>query len=154
MRPRYTVTKRYGHELGLSACFRQWRAESHCRHIHGYALAFEITYEGEHLDERGWLIDFGGLKKLKEQIKQTFDHRLLVAGDDPNISCFKELHTSDLANVLIMPDGVGAEAFARFVSGLAVQHLLETNRIYERVRVAAVTCAEHGANSATYYPQY
>ena len=32
-------TKTYGHEEGLSCCFRQWRAtHSHCRLLHGYAL--------------------------------------------------------------------------------------------------------------------
>lgn len=27
----YVSTKTYGHEVGLSATFRQWRASSHCR---------------------------------------------------------------------------------------------------------------------------
>ena len=31
----FLSTKTYGHDLGLSAAFRQWRAESHCRLIHG-----------------------------------------------------------------------------------------------------------------------
>ena len=34
----YRSSKTYGHEIGLSAAFRQWRAQSHCRLIHGYAL--------------------------------------------------------------------------------------------------------------------
>lgn len=152
MRPRYTVTKRYGHELGLSACFRQWRARSHCRFLHGYALAFEITYEGGALDEHGWLIDFGGLKPLKEAIVTIFDHKLLVAGDDPLVATFQEMHLAGLADVQVLKDGVGVEAFARLVSGFAAVHLINTGR--DDVRIAAVTCAEHGANSATFYPQY
>ncbi|SVB70610.1 uncharacterized protein METZ01_LOCUS223464, partial [marine metagenome] len=26
----YQSTKTYGNEVGLSCCFRQWRADSHC----------------------------------------------------------------------------------------------------------------------------
>ena len=38
-------TKTYGHEEGLSCCFRQWRAtHSHCRLLHGYALSFRLTF--------------------------------------------------------------------------------------------------------------
>jgi hypothetical protein len=45
----YQVTKTYGHELGLSCVFRQHRANTHCKHLHGYALAFDIVFEAKHL---------------------------------------------------------------------------------------------------------
>ena len=41
----WQVTKTYGHDLGLSCCFRQWGASSHCRFLHGYALSFSFTFE-------------------------------------------------------------------------------------------------------------
>lgn len=151
MRPRYTVTKRFGHELGLSACFRQWRASSHCHYLHGYALAFEITYEGETLDERGWLIDFGGLKAVKDELVRVFDHKLLVAADDPNLATIAELGIARIADVLVMDNGVGAEAFARWVADIATQDLIQ-RVLHSRVRVAAVSCAEHAANVGIYYP--
>ena len=34
----HRATKTYGHDLGLSVAFRQWRADSHCRYLHGYAI--------------------------------------------------------------------------------------------------------------------
>ena len=38
-------TKRYGHEQGLSAVFRQPNAShSHCQLLHGYSLAFTFTF--------------------------------------------------------------------------------------------------------------
>ncbi len=41
----YRSTKMYDHNEGLSCCFRQWRAtDSHCRLIHGYALAFKFVF--------------------------------------------------------------------------------------------------------------
>lgn len=48
----YKSTKLYGHEIGLSAAFRQWRAESHCRFLHGYALAVRFEFEADELDVR------------------------------------------------------------------------------------------------------
>ena len=29
---------------GYSTAFRQWRAESHCRYVHGYALRFKVWF--------------------------------------------------------------------------------------------------------------
>ena len=34
---------------------------AHCNLIHGYALQFEFL-GGDELDERNWIVDFGGLK--------------------------------------------------------------------------------------------
>ena len=48
----YRVTKTYGNERGLSCAFRQWKAESHCRLIHGYSLGFRFVFEAETLDHR------------------------------------------------------------------------------------------------------
>ena len=56
-------TKRYGHEQGLSAVFRQPNAShSHCQLLHGYSLAFTFTFSCKELDDKNWVVDFGGLK--------------------------------------------------------------------------------------------
>ena len=65
-------------ELGSTA-FRQPRAESHCRYIHGYQLKAEITFACNELDDNNWVFDFGGLKDLKHIYKTQFDHTLVVA---------------------------------------------------------------------------
>ena len=56
---KFKSTKTYGHDLGFSAAFRQWRADSHCKYIHGYALAFRFEFEADELDVRNWVVDFG-----------------------------------------------------------------------------------------------
>lgn len=48
----YLSTKTYGHEVGLSATFRQWRAKSHCRLLHGYSLSFRFEFEANTLDDK------------------------------------------------------------------------------------------------------
>ena len=48
---KYFSSKKYGHERGLSAAFRQWKADSHCKYVHGYSLEFEFKFGANELDE-------------------------------------------------------------------------------------------------------
>lgn len=142
----FQSTKRYGHELGLSACFRQHRAtHSHCSLLHGYALAFTFVFEAKELDDKNWVQDFGGLKELKVMLQQAFDHKLLVAQDDPQLDNICAL-SAFVADVLVLP-AVGCEAFAQ-----QAYHMAMSVIDVDRVRVVSVECAEHGANSAIYMP--
>ena len=60
--PHYS-TKTYGHEEGLSAVFRQPNAtHSHCSLLHGYSLGFRLVFSAEVLDDKNWVVDFGGLR--------------------------------------------------------------------------------------------
>jgi hypothetical protein len=63
---KYISTKTYGNEQGLSCCFRQWRStHSHCSLLHGYSIGVRAKFESETLDDRNWVMDFGGLKAFK-----------------------------------------------------------------------------------------
>lgn len=142
----FSVEKTYGHERGLSASFRQWKAESHCRFIHGYALAFTFTFAACHLDDRNWVIDFGALAPIEGWLKTTFDHKLLVAEDDPELERLLELKAASLADVLVMP-AVGCEMFAKAAFEYAANWL---RRHHPRVSIKSVECREHGSNAAVY----
>lgn len=144
----FRSTKTYGHEIGLSVAFRQWRAESHCRLIHGYAIAVHFVFEAEELDARNWVVDFGSLKSLKGLLEDTFDHKLLIAEDDPEREAFMELQRKGLAEVRVLPS-VGCEKFAEFIFGATEVWLLD-NGYAPRVRLVSVEVKEHGANSAIY----
>jgi 6-pyruvoyltetrahydropterin/6-carboxytetrahydropterin synthase len=144
----YRITKRYGHDEGWSCAFRQWQAEhSHCRFIHGYPLAFEFTYEAEELDAHHWVIDFGGLKPLKAWLQSQFDHKLLVAEDDPDIEIFMTMGEKKIADIVFV-EAVGCEKFAA-MAWCHANYLLMKSPDWPRVRLVSVTCAEHGGNSAT-----
>lgn len=141
-------TKTYGHDLGLSACFRQWRANSHCALLHGYALSFKFVFEAKDLNAKNWVVDFGGLKRLKEALVESFDHKLVIAEDDPDRKTFEALHEADLADVVITPH-VGCEMFA-FTAWQYADAIIQSSGMGDRVRVVSCECAEHGANSAIY----
>lgn len=145
----YRSSKTYGHEIGLSACFRQWRAQSHCRFLHGYALSVHVEFEADELDIRNWVVDFGSLKSFKGTLEATFDHRLLVAEDDPNMPALAAMEALGLAQVVVVP-ATGCEAFAKLIFDYT-EVWLKDNGYAPRVRVHHVTVREHGANSASYY---
>lgn len=144
----YYSTKTYGHNIGLSACFRQPHADhSHCRFLHGYSLQFKFTFGCDKLDNKNWVVDFGGLKPLKQWLEQTFDHRVVLDSKDWAISEFKILEDKGLAQLTIL-DGVGVEKFAEH----AAKHADELVRMMSNNRcwVISCECAEHGSNSAIY----
>lgn len=143
---RFRSTKTFGHELGLSACFRQWRAESHCRQLHGYALSFILIFEADELDRRNWVMDFGGLKEIREILEDLFDHKTLVAIDDPALAAFERFHEAGVIELRVV-GAVGCEAFAAHVFR-EVEIWLEREDHTPRVRLISVECREHGANSA------
>ena len=140
----FKSTKTYNPNLGLSATFRQWKAQSHCQYLHGYALGFRFTFEALHLDHRNWVVDFGSLKELKKSLEDQFDHKLVVAQDDPQLEDFLKLQRAGLAQVRIM-SAVGCEAFAHWALGVAAVVAND-----HRVQVISCECFEHGANSAIY----
>lgn len=135
---------------GLSCAFRQWRATSHCSFLHGYALTFRFTFACVDLDARNWCVDFGALKPLKNRLEEYYDHKTVIASDDPKIEAFKEMHEHGMIDLRIT-NKVGCEAFAQEAFELAQIHLANMH-IQDRVRVHSVEVAEHEGNSAIYQP--
>ena len=146
MAKRFYSGKTYTHATGHSCAFRQWKADSHCNLIHGYALQFEFTFGGNELDDRNWIVDFGGLKPLKTWLAEMFDHTYLVATNDPELETFKMLDEKGLID-LRMVGGTGCELFAEMAFDKADEIVKELTD--GRCWVQKVTVREHEANSAT-----
>jgi len=141
-------TKTYGHNIGLSACFRQPHADhSHCRFLHGYSLQFKFTFAAAELDKRNWVVDFGGLKPLKAWLEETFDHKVVLDENDPMMYHFETLQQAGVAELTVL-NGVGVEKFAEHAYNYANKLVKEMTD--GRCWVVSVECAEHGANSAIY----
>ena len=146
----YYSTKTYGHNIGLSAVFRQPNAEhSHCHLLHGYSLAFKFTFGCKELDNKNWAVDFGGLKPLKAWLEVSFDHKTVIDREDPFLYKFAELENMGLAEIRVM-DGVGAEKFAYHAWKFADRLVKEMSG--GRCWCESAECSEHGANSAIYTP--
>ena len=109
---KYISTKTYKH-LGPEA-YRQCRADSHCNLIHGYALSFHFEFEADTLDARNWVMDFGGLRPLKQNLEDWFDHTLLVADDDPQRDQLIALGKAGLAKITEV-EKTGCEGLATWL---------------------------------------
>lgn len=149
---KFYSTKTYNNDRGLSCCFRQWRStHSHCSLLHGYSIGIKLIFECESLDERNWVMDFGGLKDFKNWAEYMFDHTLLVAEDDPQLEQIQSL--SNIAHVRVVP-AVGCERFAEMaynkMSEVIEKSKAEGTALNNTVRVKSVEVFEHGANSAIY----
>ena len=146
----YTSTKTYGHNIGLSAVFRQPHADhSHCHLLHGYSLQFKFVFGCSDLDNKNWAVDFGGLKPLKAWLEDNFDHKTCVDKDDPLKARLIDLESYGLAEIREF-DGVGAEKFAEHAWRFADKLVREMTD--DRCWCESAECAEHGANSAIYTP--
>lgn len=147
-RPSFISCKAYP-ELG-SVAYRQWRADSHCRLLHGYALSFEFKFRAATLDVRNWVMDFGGLKNLEAFLKDQFDHTLLVALDDPELETFRDLGCKGLARVREF-DALGCErlslAILEYVNEVYLPTELGTEEC-KRIECIEVTVRETVKNWA------
>lgn len=138
-------------ELG-SCAFRQWRAKhSACQYVHGYQLKAKLWFGSASLDEKNWVVDFGGLKDLKQTLNNQFDHTLCVAEDDPALDLFIELEKQGAAKLRIMQGGVGIERTAEWVFKTADTYIRELTE--DRCWVNRVEVFEHENNSAIYFAE-
>lgn len=142
----YLSTKTFEH--AFSAAFRQWRADSHCRFLHGYALTIRIKFAANSLDKNNWVIDFGSMKDLKTTFEDTFDHKTLVAQDDPLLFLFERMHKEGAIDMVRVPK-TGCEFFTLLAFDITREWLRKHGHI-SRVHIHSIEVMEHGGNSAIY----
>jgi 6-pyruvoyltetrahydropterin/6-carboxytetrahydropterin synthase len=134
--------------ISLGSCaFRQPFAKSHCRWLHGYRLQAKFWFGCDKLDNNNWVVDFGGLKGLKNKLEKQFDHTTCVSKTDPALPYFQDLESDDICDLRIM-DGVGIEKFAEWCFDMADHHVSSMTK--NRCWVDRVEVFEHENNSAAY----
>jgi 6-pyruvoyltetrahydropterin/6-carboxytetrahydropterin synthase len=132
-----------------STAFRQWRADSHCKLIHGYRLQCKLWFTADHLDDKNWIYDFGGCKEIKKLLEKQYDHTTVVAADDPELDTFKLMSEKGMIDLRIVAEkGVGIERTAEWV--YETTNKFVTEQTNNRVRVIKVEVWEHEGNSAIY----
>lgn len=144
----YRSTKTF--HQAFPVAYRQWRADSHCNVLHGYALSVHLEFGANDLDARNWVVDFGSLKPLKGQLEDWFDHKLLVAQDDPHFDVLTSPGVAHVAAVTTV-EKTGCEGIADFI----FEHLndrdagwLKTYGYSGRVLCTKVEVRETDANMA------
>ena len=133
-------------ELG-SCAFRQPKADSHCRFLHGYRLTAKFWFKASQLDENNWVVDFGSFDHLKKLLKKQFDHTTVIDKNDPYIESFEGLNGAGVLDLRVM-DGVGIEKFAEYCFKVSNNIIKEQSE--GRCWVSKVEVFEHENNSAIY----
>lgn len=143
----YTSTK-YFKEIGPCA-YRNWRSDTDCYLLHGYDRSFKFVFGATHLDKQGFVVDFGGLKEVKRQLEDWFDHTTILQADDPLINVFREIERKGHLKLKTFPL-ISCEGLAEYV-GEYVDHMI---RKYTDNRAFVITCEmiEAEKNSAIYTP--
>lgn len=137
-------------ELG-SCAFRQPRATSHCKYIHGYQLLAKVWIGANALDDNNWVFDFGSFKELATTLQKTYDHKLVIDKNDPAKPAFRELERYGAAEIVEM-DGVGIEKFAQHVFNHTDTYVRYTTK--DRAWCDKVEVFEHDKNSAIYCKEH
>lgn len=142
---KYISTKTWNQSFPIA--YRQWRADSHCNQVHGYAISIHVEFETDTLDARNWVIDFGGLKPLKHLLEDWFDHTLLVAADDPQRDELLNLGKLGLAKITEV-EKTGCEGIADFLYEYINTIYLPNVGEAERVWCCKVQVRETDSNMA------
>ena len=147
----FTSSKRFG---PITTGHRQWKHDGHCSFIHGYGRIVEMTFASDSLDRRGWVMDFGNLKEVKNWIENEWDHRVLIAHDDPLLEDFQQLDACGGININVMTSdyGPGIEESCKYIydgSKGIIKRLTDGKVWIQKVKIY-----EHENNWAEYSPSF
>jgi 6-pyruvoyltetrahydropterin/6-carboxytetrahydropterin synthase len=142
-------TKRFG---PISVGHRQWKDNGHCAWIHGYGRTVQFTFGCNELDDKTWVVDFGGLKQVKQWIEEQWDHRLLLASNDPHLDKIMALQDYNIVNVNVMDvskgHSPGIEGSCKFLYDNINPMILQMSD--NRCWIESVEIWEHENNTAKY----
>ncbi len=135
---------------GFPCTHRQWRAESHCRFVHGYSRSFHFEFACKERTVEGWVVDFGGLQDVKAFLEHHFDHTFLAAADDPELKVWQDLDKRGVIQLRVLPNP-SMEGTAEWVCQ-QVDDMLK-KKTQGRAWVTRVEVRENEKNSAVYTPK-
>jgi 6-pyruvoyltetrahydropterin/6-carboxytetrahydropterin synthase len=131
---KFTSTKEYIDKFPCA--YKQWKADTWCNLNHGYSFSIKFYFGTNDLDKRGWVCDYGGLRELEIVLKEQFDHKTLIAEDDPDLEKYKKLEEDGILKLTVLP-ALGCEMIAdmiyKFVNGVYIPAYLgkgESERIW------------------------
>jgi 6-pyruvoyltetrahydropterin/6-carboxytetrahydropterin synthase len=96
----------------------------------------KFYFGANQLDKRGWVVDYGGLKELKDILRSQFDHKTIIAQDDPDLERYRGLEKEGILQLTVLP-GMGCEMIAdmlyKFVNSVYIPDYLgagEADRVW------------------------
>lgn len=140
----FISTKKF---TGYPCAHRQWKDEGHCKFIHGYSREFSFWFKANALDDKSWVMDFGGFKDFKLFLDDMFDHSCLINNDDPELPLFREMDKKGILKLRTL-DNVGMEGTSMFLHKKMNEYLQQKTN--GRVWCYRVETRENEKNSGIY----
>lgn len=144
---KFTISKYWG---DIPFGHRQPKHEGHCKYLHGHNWGFTFTFTSTHRDEKGFVLDFGGLKGFKKFLDEKFDHKMVFNSDDKEMRDLDPC--SQFLDITWVPD-CSAEGLAEYLFNEMTNYLEEAYSEDVRSRglkVVSVTVHEDTKNTASY----
>ncbi|MGB0454145.1 MAG: 6-carboxytetrahydropterin synthase [Bacteriovoracaceae bacterium] len=135
---------------GFPCTHRQWKAEGHCRFVHGYSREFNFTFACKEFSKEMWVVDFGGLKEIKAWLDEMFDHTFLSSEDDPYLDEFRRLDELGVLKLKVLPN-CGMEGTAKYVYDVVNPKIATMSE--GRAWIHKLEVRENEKNSAIYIPE-
>ena len=82
-----SMQKKFG---PYSCVHNAWKANSHCRFLHGYGREVVITFKALETDENNWIFDYGSMEPFKKCLEWLLDHTCLVSDTCPYLDELEE----------------------------------------------------------------
>jgi 6-pyruvoyltetrahydropterin/6-carboxytetrahydropterin synthase len=116
--------------------------------LHGYAVQVTLNFctTQDNVGPDGWVVDYGGLKEIKQWLADNFDHKTLVAKSDPYLNNLKQMHDLGIIDMIEVEE-IGTENFARMIYD-HVSGWLRNIPNYDAVWLRKVEVREHNGNAA------
>ena len=97
----------------------------------------------------GWVVDFGGLKEVKDFLEHHFDHTFLASQDDPELATWKALDKKGVIQLRVLPNP-SMEGTAEWLYQQVNKMVQEKTK--NRAWVTLVEVRENEKNSAIFRP--
>ncbi|HOK50615.1 MAG: 6-carboxytetrahydropterin synthase QueD [Bacteroidales bacterium] len=135
---KYTVRK----TLTFEAAHRLLKDYSgKCTNNHGHSWVVDIELEAEQLDERGMVVDFNELKRLKQWIDDTLDHTTILWEKDPMCEYIRQSQQ----RLYVTQENPTSEVIARIIFEKAQEMFAN-----DRVKISSVAVHETCTSRAVY----
>lgn len=142
----FTCSKSY---RDISFAHRQDQHDGHCALIHGHNWTFTFEFAAESLDANGFVIDFGKLGFLRDEIWRRFDHAYVYNRGDEASVALVQAHPNLFKPLEL--DHCSCEGIARYLLDLFQPEVAAATA--GRVRISAVAVEEDSKNVARYAPR-
>ena len=127
---------------------RQHRHAGHCARIHGHSWSLSLTFACAELDRHGFVVDFGGLRFLREWIDAYLDHACVLSADDLELAWVRSKDGSVFK--LLVVANASAEGIAQHLH--ATLDPMVRAQTEGRAWIAEVELHEDSRNSVRYVP--